>query len=162
MKTKDFLGIVTVLFSFMVFVSCESHEQKADEESDSTSGKSILANDTSKKQIIQVQKKTEPSVKNESLTDWEKFKIETEKKIVVNENKIKEIKSVPNENVQYFRKVANLEKDNNDLRKQMDDYRTEEKARWEKFKSQMNQDVSDIGKELGEMKVSSKGVAAAK
>ena len=145
----------------MFFVSCESHEQKADV-SDSSIVKSILPIDTNSNTLIEAPKKADPIMKNETLSDWEKFKIETEKKIVANENKIKEIKSIPNENAQLFRKVSSLEKDNNDLRKQMDDYNLDEKARWGKFKLKMNQDVTDIGNELSDMKPSTKATSAVK
>lgn len=162
MITKYLSIIGAACFFTFVFISCESHEQKADNPSDSASGESLFSMDTNKHTAIPMPRETAPVLKNETLSDWEKFKMETEKKIVANENKIKEIKSIPNENAQLFRKVSSLEKDNNGLRKQLDDYNLEEKARWEKFKLQMNRDVSDIGNELKDMKSNAKGTAVTK
>ncbi|MDP1745763.1 MAG: hypothetical protein Q8L90_09310, partial [Bacteroidota bacterium] len=108
------------------------------------------------KEITKVPTKVEVVIKNESVDEWKKFKFETEKKILVNENKIKEIKGIPDSNTKLYRQVTTLEKNNNDLRKQMDEYNEEMKVKWESFKVKINHDVKEIGIELQDIQVNNK------
>ena len=49
--------------------------------------------------------------------------------------------------------MVSLEKDNNDLRKNMDQYKEEVKVMWENFKTKMNHDVNEIHIELKDIKL---------
>lgn len=154
MNTK----FITGCFLVMMLASCQSHEQKADDAFDVVKQDKMLLKDSnmSSKEIIQEPKKIEFVKKSETPDEWTKFKFETEKKILTNEKKIKEIKSIPNANAKLLRKVTNLEKDNNNLRRQMDEYKEEVKVKWENFKVKMNHDVNEIGIELKDMTVNNK------
>lgn len=142
----------------MIFVSCESPEQKTDEAFEHVKEEKMMAKDSfiAEKEITKVQTKVEIVMKNESVDEWKKFKLETEKRILTNENKIKEIKGIPDSNTKLYRQVTTLEKDNNDLRRQMDEYNEEMKVKWESFKVKINHDVNEIGIELQDIQVNNK------
>lgn len=138
-------------------VSCESHEQKADEAFEMVKEEKKLTKDTLLTiQDITVEEKKTDVVKEkekEHLTEWDKFKSETEKKILLNEDLIKEIKGKSNANAKLLKTMVSLEKDNNDLRKNMDQYKEEVKVMWENFKTKMNHDVNEIHIELKDIKL---------
>jgi len=150
--------IISCCFSLIVFVSCESPEQKTDNAFELVKEEKMMAKDSFivEKEINKVPTKVEVVIKNESVDEWKKFKFETEKKILVNENKIKEIKGIPDSNTKLYRQVTTLEKNNNDLRKQMDEFNEEMKVKWESFKVKINHDVNEIGIELQDLQVNNK------
>lgn len=152
--------IVAVCFSVMILVSCESHEQESDDAFEQVKEEKMISNenvsDSVIKEIIEEPKILKSAMKNENLDEWTKFKIETEKKIRTNENKIKEIKGIPNADSKLIRTLISLEKDNNDLRKQMDEYHEEMKVKWENFKTKINHDINKIGIELKDIKINNK------
>ena len=154
------LRIVTVCFSVMILVSCESHEQNTDNAFEQVKEEKMISNENDSdsviKEIIEEPKKLESTIKNENPDEWTKFKIETEKKIRANENKIKEIKGIPNADSKLLRTIISLEKDNNDLRKQMDEYFEEMKVKWENFKTKINHGVNEIGIQLKDIKINNK------
>ena len=79
-----------------------------------------------------------------------------EKKILSNENKINQIKSIPGANAKLLRNVAGLEKDNNDLKRMMDEYNEEIKVKWENFKTKMTHNVNEIDIELKDLAINNK------
>ncbi len=158
MNTNFISIIIAGFFSATMLISCESHEQKADEAFELVKEEKMLSNDVNIDTLVVIQEssKIDQVKKNESPDEWTLFKIETEKKIFLNENKIKGIKGIPNTDTKFFRKVASLEKDNNDLRRKMDEYKGEEKARWENFKTMLNHDVNEIAIELKDITINNK------
>ena len=155
----NFISIILAgCLSAMILISCGSHEQKPDDAFDRVKKERMISNDSNfvSKEIIQESMKTELVKKTENLDEWTKFKIEAEKKIHMNEKKIKEIRSLPNVNASLLRKVAILEKDNNDQRMRIDKYNEEVKVKWEMFKASMNHNVNEIGIELNAMKLNNK------
>lgn len=157
-KTNFITLIIAGLFSATILISCESHEQKADDAFELVKEEKMLSSDINIDSPIVIQEsiKTDLVKKNDSPDEWTLFKVETEKKIFSNESKIKEIKGIPNADTKLFRRVASLEKDNNDLRIKMDEYKGEEKARWENFKTMVNHDANEIGIELKDIKINNK------
>ena len=160
---KFFTLAAPVLFFAFPFVSCESHEPKSDAFEKVKEAK--LASSEKKTQakgIISDPAKTETEIpsailpKNEIRVEWDNFKTEMENKFLGNETKIRQIKSKANTNTKQLKQVAGLEKENNDLRRQMDEYNEEVKARWETFKVKMNHDANEIGIELKDITVNSK------
>lgn len=139
----------------MILFSCESHEQKADEAFDLVKEEKMLSKDSSLKQreIIEEPEKKEILKINQNMDEWTKFKTNIEKKILKNEDKIKVIKNVPNANTKLLRQVTNLEKENNDLRRQMNEYNEEVKLRWENFKLKINHDANEIDIELKDLTI---------
>ena len=141
-------------------VSCESHEQKADEAFEMIKEEKKLTKDTllTIQDITVEEKKTDVVKEKEHLTEWDKFKSETEKKILLNEDLIKEIKGKSNANAKLLKTMVSLEKDNNDLRKNMDQYKEEVKVMWENFKTKMNHDVNEIHIELKDIKLTQRKI----
>lgn len=150
--------IVSCCFFLMIFVSCESPEQKTDDAFELVKEEKMMAKDSfiAEEEITKVKTKVEIVMKNEIVDEWKKFKSETEKRVLINENKIKELKGTPDSNTKLYRQVATLEKDNNDLRRQMDEYNEEMKVKWESFKVKINHEVNEIGIELQAIQVNNK------
>lgn len=150
--------IITGCLSVIILVSCESHEQIAGDAFEIVKEEKMLSNDSADitKAMVQEPVKTQIVKINENMDEWTIFKIETEKKILTNEKKIKEIKNIHNANANLLRKVTNIEKGNNDLRNQMNDYNEEVKLKWETFKSTINHDVNEINIELKEISINNK------
>jgi hypothetical protein len=158
MKNNFTSKVVIGCFYTLALVACESHEQKADdafeqvkEEKSTINSSPIISN-----KIIEEPKKAELPKKNENSDEWSVFKSEMEKKILVNENKIKALKKTPDASTKLLRKITGLEDDNNNLRKQMDEYHEEMKMKWENFKLKINHDVNEINIELKDMVVNNK------
>lgn len=130
----------------IIFASCESHEQRSNDafdrfkEEKMTAKDCVLITPDEPKEII----KAVPLKLNESPDEWTKFKNETEKKIVLNENKIKKIKQTPEANIKLFKKIVHLEKENDDLKIQLKKYEEEVKINLEKFKEKIQGEVSDL------------------
>jgi hypothetical protein len=144
-----------ICFSILFFTSCQSHEQKADdafEQVKQEKSEHVLVPVVAQ-EVIEVPKKAEPEkIEQDKKIDypdeWSKFKSEMEKKIILNELKIKEIKVMPNANSKLLKKVLRLEEDNNALRKDMNDYNEEAKTKWETFKASISHNVNEIDIEL--------------
>lgn len=150
------LKLITMgCFASLILFSCESHEQKAVEAFDLVKEEKMLAKDSSlnTKKTMEEPKKIELVKKDQNPDEWMRFRVETEKKILSNDNKIKVIKNIPNANVKLLRKLASLEKENNDLRRQMDEYQEEVKVKWENFKLKISHDANEIDIELKDMTV---------
>lgn len=158
LKTNIISLIITGCLSAIIITSCGYHKQKPDDAFDLVKKERMMSTDSSfvSEKVIQESMKTEPVKKIETPDEWIKFKNETEKKIHQNENKIKEIKELPDANAGLLRKVANLEKANNDLRIRMDEYREEVKVKWEMFQASMNHNVNEIDIELNALKPDNK------
>jgi hypothetical protein len=158
MKINPFTIIISTCFLSMALFSCESHEQSADDAFENVKEEKTKLKDSVivAKELIPETNKTEPVRKTESIDEWTKFKMDAEKKITANEITIKTIKGIPNANAKLLRQVTSLEKDNNDLRKQMDVYKEEVKVMWENFKTKINHDVNEISIELKDLTVNNK------
>lgn len=155
----NFISIIlTGCLSVMIITSCGSHVKKTDDAFDLVKKDRMMTKDSSfvSEKVIQESMKTEPVKKIETQDEWTKFKLETEKKIRSNEDKIKQIKALPNGNASLRRKLASLEKDNNDMRIRMDEYKEEVKAKWEMFQASMNHNVNEIDIELNAIKADNK------
>lgn len=156
MKLKlDFATIkISGFLLVLILSSCGARTPKAEDAFDIVKKERMLSDDSSfvSKEIIQASMKTEPVKKIEAPDDWTKFKIEIEKKIRLNEIQIKKIKELPSMNGSMRRKLAVLEKDNNNLKIRLESYNEEVKSRWEMFKASMSHNANEIGIELSALK----------
>jgi hypothetical protein len=150
---KNVTSLRAIFFLIAIaMASCESHEQKADDAFDIVKKEKIMNPDSNTGTDLAPPPIQETAVKKtESQDEWTRFRCETEKKIVANENRVKEVKGTPNANSKLLKKAALLEKDNNDLRTEMDSYAFEMKVQLDKFKSKMIQKAADISAELKEL-----------
>ena len=157
-KENSFFISAVISFFILVFFSCTSHEQKADDGFDRFKEEKLVLKDSnnSRRDTIQTPQKS-VTVKKVEITDvWTLFVNEMKKKILANSNKIKVLKGIPNANVKLLRKVAGLEKENNDLRRQMDEYNEEMKVQREKFIVKMNHDANIIDIDLKDLTISNR------
>ena len=138
----------------IIITSCGSHVKKPDDAFDLVKKERMMSNDSSfvSKEIIQESMKTELVKKTEILDEWTKFKLETEKKIRLNEIKIKKIRDLTDLNGNLRRKLTKLEKDNDNLKSRLDEYNEEVKARWEMFKASISHSANEICIELDAVK----------
>lgn len=142
------------LCTSIVLVACQSHEQKADDTFEYVR-KEKRANDsiTAVVEAIIVEK-TKPKVVTviTEIDEWTRFKNEVEKKIIMNETKIKQLKNKLNSSSKSTKKITTIENENNDLMKKMEEYKEEEKVKRENFKTDFNHQVNSIGIDLDGMK----------
>ncbi len=143
-------AIIIGCFLTLIITACESREQKTDDAFDRVKKEKMSFNDSNSvdRAMLQEQNKVEIFKATKKLDEWVVFKIEMEKKLLTNENKIEKIKGIPNTGNKLSRKITSLETANRDLRIQMDEYKKETKAKWESFRAKINQDVDKIDIEL--------------
>lgn len=151
MKNTSIVQISAFVLFSIVFPSCESHEKKADRYVQSKYRIQIEKKSKSTKFVKPIVKIEKPVLKTESPNEWHKFKQETESKIIANENKIKELKLLPKPTSKTVRQLENLEKTNNNLRRQLAIFNAEVIAKWENFKTSMNYNVNRVSIELEEI-----------
>ena len=145
-----FTAVLTCCLVVSLITSCGRRAQKPEDAFDLVKKERMRADDSSfvSKEVIQASMKTEVVKKAETVDEWTRFKLETDKKIHANENSIQKIKNLPNMNNSLRRKLTNLEKDNNKLKMSLNEYPEEVKAKWEAFKSSTSHSANEIGIEL--------------
>ncbi|MDP1725247.1 MAG: hypothetical protein Q8M15_00585 [Bacteroidota bacterium] len=162
MKMKNYVLSVCGWVVVFVFTSCESHERKVDDAFERVKEAKRDFIDTAAICVNENKPgKTRVIIKNEITDAWALFRSETENKIKLSENKIKELKERRNnsENKAKFDKQINrLEQKNNDLRKKMNDYNEEVKSKWENFKVEMNHDIDEIEIELKDVTINNTNI----
>jgi ABC-type Fe3+-citrate transport system substrate-binding protein len=89
----------------------------------------------------------------EYLADILNYKSETEAKIAANEASIADfnlriVKQKKAAQVEYKEKIAKLEMKNTDMKKKLADYKSEGKENLDKFKSEFNADMEELGQAL--------------
>jgi len=94
----------------------------------------------------------------EYLAEIESYKKETADKIAANDRSIAEFNLRIKEQKQeaaadYKLKVAKLEQKNSDMKKQLDGYKADGKEKWEKFKTEFNHDMDELGKAFKDLTV---------
>ena len=94
----------------------------------------------------------------EYLADIEKYRVETNEKIIANEKSLLEFKiQVANEKkevkAEYNRKIAELEAKNANMKRNMDEYKPDGKDNWENFKLEFNRDMNELGDALRDLTV---------
>lgn len=92
------------------------------------------------------------------LTDVENYRNETAGKIAANNKSIEEFKArIENEKKEaradYKKKIVELEQKNTDIKKKMDDYKADSKEEWEKFKTEFNHDMEELGNAFKDLTV---------
>ena len=111
--------------------------------------------ENARKEVAEDQKKL-AEAKKDSVSDYQKFKKESEAKIQKNETAIAALKTKKandNKEVQekYNKNVADLEQKNNDLRVKMQNCNGEDKGAWASFKHGFNEDMDKLGKSISKM-----------
>jgi len=94
----------------------------------------------------------------EYLEDMESYRKETADKIAANDKSIAEFNSRIKEQkreaaADYKLKISKLEQKNSDMKKHLDEYKAEGKENWEKFKTEFNHDMEELGKAFKDLTV---------
>ena len=94
----------------------------------------------------------------EYLNDVEAYRLQTADKIADNEKNIIEFNArieakKKDANADYKKKVAELDKKNNDMKKKMADYKASGKENWENFKTEFNHDMDALGQAFKDLSV---------
>ena len=83
------------------------------------------------------------------LEDVKSYKAETEKAIANNQERIADLrfqaaKEKENLRAENLKKIEDLERQNNNLKNKLFDYRENNNSKWDKFKSEFNQDMNEL------------------
>ncbi len=105
-----------------------------------------------KKDVLEA-KKDLKTAQLDSVADYQKFRKESETKIMNNDKSITALKArVAKENLkekaEYEKKLGVLEQKNADLKKELEDYNTKGQTKWSTFKYKFENDMDNLGKEL--------------
>ncbi len=156
--TSQLVRYAAICLVIPIFFSCQTSEQKQDDAFEHVKEQKKVNKDTllAAIPIPSEQDKFSVPKKNEKTDGWISFQKELEEKIVQNELNIKILKGAKGTNTKSFRRLAHLEKDNSDLRKQMIDFNADAMARKLAFKASISTDANVIGAELREMTTAGK------
>jgi len=99
--------------------------------------------------------------KMDTISEYQKFKSESEMKIKNNEKSIADLKLntsnvVESNRIAYQEKVSDLEQKNYKLTKELAEYKYEESGKWATFKLEFNRDMDELGKALKDFNVDGK------
>lgn len=149
MKTN----FITSCFITVLLFSCESKEQNMDDAFAQVKEEKMLLEDSinDSHEIVEDSITTVVKIQQVTINEWSSFMLEIEKKININEQTIKAIKSIPNYSVKLFKKVATLEETNNNLKIKIKDYQEDEKLKMESFMETIHLEAKDIDNQLNEM-----------
>ncbi len=147
-KTIFSLAIATIVAGTMI-TGCQSTTEKT-ENSNNQMQKSMNDDDGSQMESSTMTK--------DSITDYQKFKKESEEKISALEKSIAEFKvkistAKKDTKAEYEKKLASLEQKNNELKKKLEDYKDDGQDNWSKFKSEFNHDMDELGKAFKDLTV---------
>ena len=146
MKKTIFNLAVAAIITGILITSCELTNKKAEKAPDKM--QKTLNDDESQLK--------EGRSTGDSISEYQKFKNESDEKILSFENTIAECKmKIENgkkeTKVEYEKKLALLEAKNNDMKKKLNDYKDDGEGQWSQFKSVFNQDMDELGKSFSEL-----------
>jgi len=149
---KLFLSIAVI--AFMAGSISTSFGQAPDKES-------VKARENLKeeKHDVVVAKKDLAVAQKDSVSEYQQLTKESDAKFKANEKSITDLRSdiVKNNSKNQAtdqKKVSLLEQKNNDLKKELADYKVEGQIKFSTFKSEFNRDLDELAKELKDFKIS--------
>lgn len=98
------------------------------------------------------------TIRLDTISNYEQFKIEAEKIIIAQEKNITEFKArLASENKEinadYDKKLVELENKNNELKRKLADYKDNGQDKWNGFKNEFNHDINELGKAFKDLTV---------
>jgi len=143
---------VTLFIAGNIFTGCVSPSQKVENAEEKVSD--------AKKEVKEA-KQDLNVIQHDSEMDYQQFRIVYDNKIVANDKSIAELKintaGANEENkVIYKKKLAELERRNNDLKIELNDYKSENADEWLKFKTEFKNDMDELGKAFADFNVTNK------
>jgi hypothetical protein len=150
-----------ILFSAIIAFMAVSVSTSFGQEPDKKSEKARENLKEAKKDVVEAKKDLKEAQKD-SVSDYQKFKKESELKIKNNEKsiadlKVKHSKMSEKENAVYQKKVSDLELKNQNLNKKLVGYKNDESQdKWVSFKAEFKHDMDELGKALKDFTVKNK------
>lgn len=150
-KTISILAI-TVFIAGTIFTACVSPSQKLE-----NAEKKVI---DSKNAVLDAKSELNQAYQD-SITEYQQFKIESENRIIANEKSIEELRvrivSANEENkILYQTKLAELQKRNYELKIKLDEYKADETDKWKEFKTEFKNDMEELGKAFSDFTVRNK------
>jgi hypothetical protein len=147
-----------VLFSAIIAFMSVSVLTSFGQETDKKSEKARENLKEAKKDVVDAKKDLKVAQKD-SVSDYQKFKRDSESKIRNNEKtiadlKVKHAKMTDKENVVYQKKVSDLELKNTTMKKKLADYKNDQSQdKWVTFKTEFKHDMDELGKSMKDFTV---------
>ena len=135
---KSILTLVTsTIISGTIVFSCNSSTHKVED--------AAVKVDQASDDLIKAKK--------EFNVEYNKFKTESEKRMIDNDNQISELKAHKTKlkkeaKADYDKTIADLEKKNSDMKIKIDEYKEDGQDKWESFKREFNHDMDELGQSL--------------
>jgi len=141
----------TVFIAGMLLTSCNSTSQKIENAEDKVQNAKEAVVDAKSELNLALQ---------DSVTEFQQFKTEFQNQITANEKSIAGLRlsivDASRENkILYEKKIAELEKRNNDLKTELAEYKEDGTNQWQSFKSEFKSDMDELGKAFSDFTVSS-------
>ena len=145
MKPSIITLTLFALFASAVFTSCETPAQKVD---------------SAQTEVAKANVKLD-NAREAYLIDIENYRKETADRIAENDKSIAEYKTMvaqqkKESKASYEKSIADLELQNDNMKRKMDDYKADGKDKWEAFKSEFNGDMSRLGQSFKDFTVKNK------
>jgi len=152
MKSSILIMAVTVCMVGTMITGCKTSSEKVENAQD----KVIEA----KNDMLEAQGDLNKTLQD-SITDYQKFKIESEAKISAYEKSMAEFKTrIANEKKEnkasYEKKLAELEQKSSEMKKKLEEYKDEGQDKWTSFKNEFNHDMDELGQALKDLTVDNK------
>ena len=149
MKKTILTLAVTLFIAGNIFTGCVSPSQKVE-----NAEEKVL---DAKKDVKEAQNDLNV-IQNEAEMDYQQFRIVYDNKIMANEKSIAELKvnieGANEENrVTYKKKLAELERRNNDLKIELNDRKSDSSDDWQEFKTEFKSDMDELGKAFADFSV---------
>ena len=150
MKKILFTWAVTLFITGTIFTGCNSPAKKVEKADEKVQDAKKAALDARSDLNLAYQ---------DSITEYQQFKIQSENSIKANEKSIEELRvkivSANNENkVLYETKLAELQKRNYELKMKLIEYKADETDKWKTFKTEFKRDMDELGKAFADFTVS--------
>jgi hypothetical protein len=150
MKKTVYTLATIVFFAGTVITSCTTSPSQKIEHAE----EKVL---DAKKEVKEAQSELNV-IQQDFDTDYKQFRIVYDNKINANEKSIAELKlniaSANQENkVLYQKKLAELERKNNDLKIELVDYKADGADEWNEFKTEFKNDMDELGKEFADFTI---------
>jgi hypothetical protein len=158
MKLDLKLPIVIFAASVLVMLTgaCGAKKQNENEAFELVKADKLLKNDSDvvNKAMLPDSKKLETDKRIVYVNEQAKYKTDTEKQILLNQNVITALKN--SANTKLGKGIARLEKENDEIRKQLDKYDQDMKWKWIEFKANTDRSLHEMDVALKELALKAK------
>jgi hypothetical protein len=142
----------TALITVTILTSCNSSSRKIDNAEDK------LQN--AKEAVIDAKTDLNLAVQD-SITEFQQFKTESQNQIIANEKSIAGLKlsfadASQDNKILYEKKLIELEEKNSELKIKLAEYQQEDTDQWQLFKSEFKRDLDELGKAFADFTISNK------